>query len=131
MILDNTGVNTCAARVADGCGMRSHACYAENMIYVGCAGWRLPKEMQPAFPGEGTHLERYGARLPACEINSSFYRSQRRQLYAKWAREAPSVRFAVKVPRWITHNARLRHAEGLDEFLEAAGPNGRDLVHLQ
>lgn len=89
------------------------------MMRVGCAGWRLPKEMQPEFPGEGTHLQRYARRCNACEINSSFYRPHRPSLYAKWAREAgPGRLFAVKVPRTLTHSARLRRTEGLDQFLE-------------
>lgn len=89
------------------------------MIRVGCAGWRLPKEVQPEFPGEGTHLQRYARQFNACEINTSFYRSHRPSLYAKWAREGgPGCLFAVKVPRTLTHSARLRRTEGLDAFLE-------------
>lgn len=91
-----------------------------RMPYVGCAGWRLPKSLQPEFPGSGTHLARYGRRLPATEINRSFYGPIRHELYAKWASEVPSgFRFAVKMPRSLTHHQRLRAAEGLAEFLEA------------
>jgi uncharacterized protein YecE (DUF72 family) len=28
------------------------------------------------FPEQGTHLERYAQRLPAAEINASFYRAR-------------------------------------------------------
>jgi len=75
------------------------------------------------FPGDGTHLARYGARLPAVEINSSFYQHHRHSQYAKWAGEvAADFRFAVKLPRWLTHDQRLRSTEGLDDFLaEVAG----------
>lgn len=89
------------------------------MIHAGCAGWRLLKPVQGKFPGEGTHLARYGRRLPAVEVNSSFYRHHRRTQYAKWAAEVPEdFRFAVKMPRWLTHHQRLRGQEGLDDFLE-------------
>lgn len=89
------------------------------MIHIGCAGWRLAKPLQERFPGEGTHLARYARQLPAVEINSSFYRHHRRTQYAKWASEVPEdFRFAVKMPRWLTHHQRLRGQEGLDEFLE-------------
>ncbi len=89
------------------------------MVYSGCATWQLPKSIQPKFPGEGTHLVRYGRQLPAVEINSSFYKHHRRQLYEKWASEVPAdFRFAVKVPRELTHNRKLESTEGLDVFLE-------------
>jgi uncharacterized protein YecE (DUF72 family) len=46
--------------------------------------------------------------LPAVEINSSFYRPHKRSTYERWAASTPpGFRFAVKVPRTITHNARL------------------------
>ena len=91
---------------------------------IGVAGWSLPKAEQDAFPVEGTHLQRYAARLPAVEINSSFYRPHRPTTYAKWAASVPAgFRFAVKVPRAITHERRLADAEdALDAFLgEATG----------
>ena len=89
---------------------------------VGCAGWSLPRAERAAFPEVGTHLERYAARLPAVEINSSFYRPHRPATYARWAAGVPAAfRFAVKVPRAITHDARLAAAEApLDAFLAEA-----------
>jgi uncharacterized protein YecE (DUF72 family) len=103
---------------------------------IGTAGWSLPKAEQHAFPEEGTHLERYAARLPAVEINSSFYRPHRPATYARWAASVPAgFGFAVKVPRTITHERRL-HDVGdlLDAFLgeaRALGPSlGCLLVQL-
>jgi uncharacterized protein YecE (DUF72 family) len=71
------------------------------------------------FPTEGTHLQRYAARLSCVEINSSFYRPHRAETYARWAHSVPEdFRFAVKLPRTITHAARLRGAgRELDAFL--------------
>ncbi|WP_435104391.1 DUF72 domain-containing protein [Arhodomonas sp. AD133] len=96
-------------------------------IRIGTAGWRLAKGIQDRFPGPGTHLQRYAARLTAVEINSSFYRSHRRSTYERWAREAgDDFRFAVKMPRWLTHRQRLRDTDGLDTFLgEVAGLGAR------
>lgn len=89
------------------------------MTHTGCAGWRLHKPVQIRFPGEGTHLARYGRQLPAVEVNSSFYRHHRRTQYAKWASEVPEgFRFSVKMPSWLTHDQRLRGQEGLDDFVE-------------
>jgi uncharacterized protein YecE (DUF72 family) len=95
-------------------------------VYVGCAGWSLPRDAQPHFPAEGTHLTRYAARFPAVEINSSFYRPHRPATYARWAASVPpGFRFAVKVPRAITHERRLADAAPLlDAFLAEAGALG-------
>lgn len=91
----------------------------EVPLYVGTAGWSLPRESQEQFPESGTHLERYAARLPAVEINSSFYRPHRPATYTRWAESVPpAFRFSVKVPREITHRRRLVQSEALlDEFL--------------
>ena len=56
---------------------------------VGCAGWTLPRDVQSAFPTEGTHLQRYAARFPAVEINSSFHRPHRAATWARWAESVP------------------------------------------
>lgn len=54
------------------------------------------------------------------EINSSFYRPHRRATYERWAASVPDdFAFAVKMPKAITHTARLvAVAEPLDRFLE-------------
>ncbi|NUT85545.1 DUF72 domain-containing protein [Pseudomonas corrugata] len=98
-------------------------------FHLGCAGWSLPREQWPAFPEEGTHLQRYSARFPAVEINSSFYRPHRPATYAKWADSvAPDFRFSVKVPKQITHERRLRDCNGLvDEFLGQCSQLGEKL----
>jgi uncharacterized protein YecE (DUF72 family) len=80
--------------------------------WVGTAGWSIPKQHAPAFPGTGTHLERYARRLPAVEINSSFYRPHKPATYARWAASVPpDFRFAVKIPKAITHERRLADTE--------------------
>jgi uncharacterized protein YecE (DUF72 family) len=82
---------------------------------VGCAGWTIPREAAPMFPAEGSHLERYCARLSVVEINSSFHRPHQPKTYARWADSVPDgFRFSVKLPRTITHDARLY---GVDELL--------------
>ena len=89
------------------------------MIYVGRAAWNLAKRQQIYFPDVGTHLERYAGRLPAVEINSSFYRPHQPKTYARWAASVPpDFRFSAKIPRAITHELRLVGAESLlDTFL--------------
>ena len=55
----------------------------------------------------------------AVEINSSFYRPHRASTYARWSQSVPDeFRFAVKVPKSVTHGLRLVGcADLLDEFL--------------
>ncbi len=89
------------------------------MIRIGTAGWTIPKPHAGGFPAKGTHLQRYAARFHGVEINSSFYRPHRPATYARWAASVPpEFRFAVKVPREITHTRRLVDPIGpLDRFL--------------
>lgn len=98
-------------------------------IFIGCAGWTLGREHAPAFPGEGTHLQRYARQFNTAEINSSFYRPHRPQTYARWAESVPEdFRFSVKMPKLISHEQRLRgSAEALDEFLGQCGELGERL----
>jgi len=101
------------------------------MIYVGCAGWSIPWQQAAAFPGEGTHLQRYARVLPAVEINTSFYRFHRPATYARWAASTPEhFRFAVKVHRSITHYKRLRQPHLLDDFLPGVMQLGEKLGAL-
>jgi len=58
-------------------------------VFIGTAGRSIGARYAAHFPAEGTHLERYGARLGAVEINSSFYRQHRRETYAGGAGCAP------------------------------------------
>jgi len=101
-------------------------------VHVGCAGWSIPRQYAEHFPAEGTHLERYAQRLPAAEINSSFYRPHRPETYARWAASVPATfQFAVKVPKEITHTHRLREpTEPLDRFLSEVAVLGPTLGPL-
>ena len=93
-------------------------------IYVGTSGWGLPASSRDAFPPEGSTLSRYAARLPATEINSTFYRSHRPATFEGWAAQTPEpFRFAVKAPRELTHKRRLADPrEPLGRFLEELQP---------
>lgn len=84
------------------------AAHRPARTFIGCAGWAIPRDAAAAFPGEGSHLERYARVFPAVEINSSFYRPHQAKTYARWAACVPgSFRFAVKLPRSITHEHKL------------------------
>lgn len=75
---------------------------------IGTAGWTVPRAVADRFPGEGSSLQRYAGRFTAAEINTSFYRSHRPATWARWRESTPAgFRFAVKLSRAITHEARL------------------------
>src|SRR5919206_3371144 len=77
--------------------------------FVGTAGWSIPRAWAGRCPGEGTHLQRYARVFSAAEINSSFHRPHAEATYERWAQSTGrSFRFAVKVPREITHEQRLQ-----------------------
>lgn len=90
-----------------------------TLARIGTAGWSIPRALAQDFPGEGSHLARYARVLQCAEINTSFYRSHRPEVYARWAAQTPpGFRFAVKLPRTITHDLRLRAARApLTRFL--------------
>ena len=92
--------------------------------YVGTAGWSIPRGSVDRFSGEGTHLQRYSRVLHAAEINSSFHRPHAAKTYERWAASTPAqMRFAVKMPKTITHDHRLVDVDDLlERFLaESAG----------
>jgi uncharacterized protein YecE (DUF72 family) len=92
-------------------------------ILIGTAGWSIPRASAHHFAGEGTHLQRYARLLRCAEINSSFHRPHAPMTYAKWAMSTPpDFRFAVKLPRAITHDQKLRRARlPLEQFLAETG----------
>jgi uncharacterized protein YecE (DUF72 family) len=95
-------------------------------VRVGTAGWSLRSQHVDVFAGEGSHLQRYAATFNCVEINSSFYRPHRAATYAKWAHSVPAdFRFAVKLPKEISHTRRLVDAAApLAQFLAEASHLG-------
>ena len=80
-------------------------------VRIGTAGWSIPRAAAFRFETAGTHLERYSRLLRCVEINSSFHRPHATATYAKWRDSTPpGFRFAVKMPRTITHERQLRDA---------------------
>lgn len=102
------------------------------MIRIGTAGWAIPLPFADRFPPAGSGLQRYAGTLRAAEINSSFHRPHRPATYERWATAVPDdFRFAVKLPRAITHDLRLAEAEApLARFLDEVGNLGEKLGPL-
>ena len=99
------------------------------MVRIGTAGWAIPSAHAALAPGPGTHLERYARTLRCTEVNSSFYRSHRLATWQRWADSTPEdFRFSVKLPKAITHTAKLAIAPAaLDDFLEEIAALGSKL----
>jgi uncharacterized protein YecE (DUF72 family) len=102
---------------------------------IGTAGWSIPADTRHLFPAEGTALQRYAARFAGVEINSSFHRAHRPSTWARWAESVPDgFRFAVKVPKAISHRAKLSGcAEAIAAFAAETAPLGakRAILLLQ
>lgn len=99
---------------------------------VGTAGWSIPIAQARHFPSDGTSLQRYASRFHGVEINSSFHRSHRPATWRRWAETVPpAFRFAVKLPKTITHQHKLADCSGLlNAFLDEAGALGEKLAIL-
>lgn len=72
-------------------------------LYVGTSGFAYP-EWAPKFYAQGTPagslLAAYAGRLPAVELNNTFYQQPRPERVSAWlAATAPDFRFAVKAQR--------------------------------
>ena len=96
------------------------------MMRIGTAGWSIPRDVADRFGPGPSALARYATVFNAVEINSSFYRPHRPATYARWADAVPAdFRFAVKLPKTVTHEAGLIGAEAaIDRFLEETSSLG-------
>jgi uncharacterized protein YecE (DUF72 family) len=93
----------------------AHDALSRN-LFVGVAGWSMSAQKAAELPRDGSQLERYAQRLNAVEINTSFYKPHRIETYIRWAASTPpGFRFAVKVPRSVSHDRRLVDCDQLLE----------------
>jgi len=74
-------------------------------------------------------LSFYAGRLPAVEINNTFYRMPKPALLAAWAEQVPAgFRFVLKASQRITHRKRLKEAgEEVSYFFQTASTLGERL----
>jgi len=103
---------------------------AAGKLYTGTAGWSNPPTERNQRSPENSHLQHYAAHFNAVEINSSFYRSHARKTYERWSADTPAgFRFAVKVPRSITHDSGLKNCRReLHQFLQETAGLGKKLA---
>jgi uncharacterized protein YecE (DUF72 family) len=78
---------------------------------IGISGWRYAPWRGRFYPkglAQRLELDFASRMLPTIEINGSFYSLQRPESYQTWHDATPDdFVFAVKGPRYITHNLRL------------------------
>ena len=102
----------------------------QTRIFTGTSGYSY-KEWRGAFYPSELHpdewLSYYASRLPAVEINNTFYRMPRSHVVETWRDSVPDgFRFVIKASRRITHQKRLKDADEPMGFLlsraEILGP---------
>ena len=90
-------------------------------LYVGTSGYSYKEWKGNFYPEKIAAQEMlafYGTRLPAVEINATFYRLPRSEMLENWASQVPDdFRFALKASRRITHIKRLKYAEDETSYL--------------
>jgi uncharacterized protein YecE (DUF72 family) len=88
-------------------------------LYVGTSGWSYPSWKGGFYPADARpkdFLRHYAERLPSVELNAAGYRLPAEASFEAWAEAVPAeFRFAVKLPRQITHGGRL---DGVGTFCE-------------
>jgi len=103
--------------------------------WVGTSGYNYQEWKGSFYPEDITDkrmLAYYAERFSSVEINYTFYRMPTARILANWARETPEhFVFALKAPRRITHDQRLRSIEDtLASFCEIAETLGPKLGPL-
>lgn len=98
-------------------------------LHIGTAGWVVPRIHAHALAAAGPHLERYAGAMNCVEINSTFYRPHQAKTFERWVASTPhDFRFAVKLAKAITHNAKLQRCGAeLAAFFDNIRPLGEKL----
>ena len=101
-------------------------------ILIGTQGWNYTAWVGPFYP-PGTRpvefLSTYARAFRVVEVDSTFYAIPDARAVRAWMERTPAdFTFALKMPREVTHDLRLRGAEGLvQDFLDRARELGPKL----
>ncbi len=104
-------------------------------IHVGVGGWDFDPWRTSFYPPglpRTRQLEHAAAHLTATEVNATFYKLQKPETYARWAKMVPDeFRFAIKGSRFCTNRKALGEAaeaigrfcgQGFTELGDKLGP---------
>ena len=90
-------------------------------LWVGTSGYSYKPWVGNFYPerlAAKAMLRFYASRLPAVEINNTFYRMPKESVLQSWAEQVPSeFRFVIKASQRITHVKRLKDAGAEIEYL--------------
>jgi uncharacterized protein YecE (DUF72 family) len=90
-------------------------------LWVGTSGYSYKAWLGSFYPerlAAKRMLSYYASRLPAVEINNTFYRLPTDTVVRAWAEQVPeNFRFVLKAPQRITHLKRLKDAEADVDYL--------------
>jgi len=90
-------------------------------VWVGTSGYSYKEWLGNFYPEDLSSKEMlrfYSSRLPAVEINNTFYRLPKESVLASWAEQVPAdFRFVLKAAQKITHVKRLKDAGAEVEYL--------------
>ncbi|MDH3589836.1 MAG: DUF72 domain-containing protein [Gammaproteobacteria bacterium] len=90
-------------------------------VYAGTSGYSYKEWLGNFYPEKlvaAKMLGYYGERLPAVEINNTFYRMPKPNVLENWRAQVPEdFRFSIKASRRITHNKKLADADEEVAFL--------------
>jgi uncharacterized protein YecE (DUF72 family) len=88
-------------------------------LYAGSSGFSYPSWRGGFYPADARpdeFLRHYAERLPAVELNTTFYHLPAEAQFERWAAETPpGFRFAVTMTRRVTSFGRV---EGVDAFCQ-------------
>lgn len=95
-------------------------------LYTGTSGYSYKEWKGHFYPEKiapDQMLQFYSTKLPAVEINNTFYRLPRREVLQGWAEQVPpDFRFVIKASQKITHMKRLKNAsEETDYLMDVVG----------
>jgi uncharacterized protein YecE (DUF72 family) len=97
-----------------------------SRYWLGCSGWAYDDWVGPFYPpgtAPGDFLARYAKVFRTVEVDSSFYRAPSPFLVRRWADRTPDgFRFALKVPRDVTHESGPNGDAVLDGFVRSLEP---------
>ena len=101
-------------------------------IWIGTSGWQYRHWRGGLYPrdvAQAHWFDRYVESFDTVELNVTFYRQPKPEVFENWARRAPDgFLFAVKASRFLTHILRLREPKAsVDLLLEGATRLGSHL----
>ncbi len=93
---------------------------------IGCTGWSYPGWIGSFYPKAmpiSGYLKHYSGIFDMTEINSTFYKIPTVCTTTKWFNDTPKdFTFTAKMPKQITHDARLKPGPYLGQFLDSIKP---------